>query len=679
MTINCYSTESLSLFRSGATRACVCLILFLNTAAGVGEVRASKLEGKLELGDAKPSWRVSGVRVTLYEAGNSKPIKLGHDRTDRNGRFSIRFSKGKSKGVFFVAADFDSQVRFVTVLGSKLPNKTTINELTTVASSYSMAQFYRSGRISGDRFRLQLAAGMNDNIVRQKSGKSSPVLRNSPNADETDSLRMTRSLANILNRCATGRVSVTRSLLRATRDDKTGKPKNTAEALANLARNPGKDPSKIYQLARFGKPYRPALKTAPEAWTVTVKVNNSGNDSILIGGPGNVAFDSRGYAWIANNVTQGTPDSSRYIMVLQPNGKPSDGTNGTPKSPVSGGGILGAGWGVSVDAQDRVWIGNFGWGNKPGDQPTAAPPGNGSVSLLYSDGSAISPADGYYADTLKVQAIEPDALGNIWMASFGNDSVVVFPKGDHLLSQGFPQYAGSAPFGVGPTPDGSAWVTNSGGLGGGTQSSVARFELNAMGVLERPFFRPVGNTLKVIASDSMGNGWLASQGDSMVYAFPARATGADSPLGAYTGGGIDGPWGIAVDGEDNIWVSNFGPLDLNSNFTEGRISKLCGANPDAWPQGMTRGDPISPPTGYRARSAGSQVLLADGNPLYGPGADPSYAPMMRQTSLQIDAAGNVWTINNWKPYFNSDFNPLTGNPGGDGIIIFVGLAPPPLN
>jgi hypothetical protein len=42
--------------------------------------------------------------------------------------------------------------------------------------------------------------------------------------------------------------------------------------------------------------------------------------------------------------------------------------------------------------------------------------------------------------------------------------------------------------------------------------------------------------------------------------------------------------------------------------------------------------------------------------------------------VQIDAAGNVWTINNWKPRFDVD---VLSNPGGDGIVIFVGLATPP--
>jgi hypothetical protein len=49
--------------------------------------------------------------------------------------------------------------------------------------------------------------------------------------------------------------------------------------------------------------------------------------------------------------------------------------------------------------------------------------------------------------------------------------------------------------------------------------------------------------------------------------------------------------------------------------------------------------------------------------------------MMRSTDVNIDQAGNLWLINNWKPDFYIDT--IGMNPGGDGIIIFVGLAPPP--
>ena len=65
-----------------------------------------------------------------------------------------------------------------------------------------------------------------------------------------------------------------------------------------------------------------------------------------------------------------------------------------------------------------------------------------------------------------------------------------------------------------------------------------------------------------------------------------------------------------------------------------------------------------------------------GDPLYGPPpAPPCFIPIMRSTEVNIDQAGNLWLVNNWKPDFEIDT--LGRNPGGDGIIIFVGLAPPP--
>ena len=48
--------------------------------------------------------------------------------------------------------------------------------------------------------------------------------------------------------------------------------------------------------------------------------------------------------------------------------------------------------------------------------------------------------------------------------------------------------------------------------------------------------------------------------------------------------------------------------------------------------------------------------------------------MMRQTAVVIDQAGNIWSINKWKPDVVIDFGV---NPGGDGIVIFVGLVAPP--
>jgi hypothetical protein len=232
----------------------------------------------------------------------------------------------------------------------------------------------------------------------------------------------------------------------------------------------------------------------------------------------------------------------------------------------------------------------------------------------------------------------------------------------------FHQYDHAGPFDVAIAPDGTAWVSNTGGLPfGHFPRSVGRYRL-VNGVLEQQFllFLPEAHELRGLSVDSHGHAWVAAQGDSKVYAI--RPDGTE--LGHFGGGGMDGPWDTAIDGEDNVWVANFGPLESPLPFP-GRLTKLWGVNA---PPGRNVGDPISPPTGYTLPSAGSEVLLHNGDPLYGPGAPPSYIPMMRQTSVVIDQAGNIWSINNWKPDFDID---VASNPGGDGIIIFVGLAAPP--
>jgi hypothetical protein len=287
---------------------------------------------------------------------------------------------------------------------------------------------------------------------------------------------------------------------------------------------------------------------------------------------------------------------------------------------------------------------------------------------------AISGPNGYQGGPVRVQGMAADAEGNIWIASYGTDSVYVFLGGDPNQAVFHQEYPGSQPFGMVIAADGTAWVTNSGGIDGADPRSVAKFAL-VNGALQRQFLRFLGQALKGLALDSQGNGWITSQGNSTIYGLRPDGT----RIGQFTGGGIDGRWGIAVDGEDNLWVANFGPLQPGSNFTDGRLSELCGINRAACPPGKKLGDPISPPTGYTVPSAGQQVLLHNGDPLYGlppaPGG-PSFAPMMRLTNVVIDQAGNIWALNNWKPDFDID---LCCNPGGDGVVIFVGLAAPPIS
>src|SRR5204863_5589781 len=153
------------------------------------------------------------------------------------------------------------------------------------------------------------------------------------------------------------------------------------------------------------------------------------------------------------------------------------------------------------------------------------------------------------------------------------DSVYVFLGGDPNHSVFYQQYSGSQPFGIVLAADGTAWVTNGGGLAGQDPRSVAKYAL-VNGTLHQEFLHFLGQALKGLALDSQGNAWVTSQGNSTIYALRPDGT----QLGKFIGGGINGPWGIAVDGQDNLWVANFGPLQPGSNFTSGRISELCVIN-----------------------------------------------------------------------------------------------------
>ena len=95
---------------------------------------------------------------------------------------------------------------------------------------------------------------------------------------------------------------------------------------------------------------------------------------------------------------------------------------------------------------------------------------------------------------------------------------------------------------------------------------------------------------------------------------------------------------MPIDGDDNVWVSN---------FAEQRISQFCGVKTWKCPPGSETGDPISPDgTGY----------FFDG--------------LVRVTAVEVDPSGNVWATNNWK------LIPVQTNPGGYEVVVFVGAAEP---
>jgi hypothetical protein len=610
--------------------------------------------------------KTANASITLYDAGSGQPVKVLETIADADGAFAVAYTPSASQQHFFyVSTLLSDEIILTAILGATIPAAFVINELTTVAAAYAAAQFITAGiAIEGSPFALSVVAAMNSNLVDVQTGTPSAVMTHSPNGDETNACRSLLSLANVVVSWVNDPKAFAAIVAKLGTLPDGAKPKTTIEVLANIAKNPAKAVGAIYAQSKVSPVYGPALERQPDAWTIVVKVNDSGDDANMFGGPGNVAFDSQGRAWIANNVQQGSGISTAYSIVLDMSGRPATDTAGNRLSPITGGGLLGPGFGIAVDSRDRAWFGDFGWGGEE-YWPT------GSVSMFDVTMRPVSPSpDGYTAGGVRrVQGTVVDDEDNVWFACYGtgagDGSVVVYldpdPERSPIRYASYPAGPTATPFDVAMAADGSAWATNS----NPESSGIVHLRLNGTETLDASPQIDIGRTTKGIDIDSSGNIWVASGGDDHVYLFDSGGT----LLGGFQGGGIDGPWGITLDGDDNLWVANFGPLEPGSNF-HGRLTQLAGVNAT----GHRLGDGLTPQTGYTLPSAGAPVTLHNGDPPYGPGKPPCHIPMMRTTGVNIDAAGNVWTCNNWKPDFDNDT--IGGNPGGDGMLIWVGLAKP---
>src|SRR5258706_9483144 len=377
---------------------------------------------------------ISGAQVSLLEATGGESNLIGTTITDASGSFAIETVRTRSDTIFFLRVDAGGGILLMAILGPEIPDAATVNELTTVSAVYCAAQFVNGVQIAGDAAGLRVAAAMNTNIVTIDTGASSPALTGSPNADETNALRSTRSLANLLATSVRDPGPTwTNQLFTLTTPPGGPRPGNTISAMHNIARYPANEVAALYSLSQAALLYQPPLERQPDAWTLAVKVNDSGDDAHLFGGPANLVFDRYGRAWITNNVVQGTPDSTQWSMVLGPEGRPAVDDQGNRISPITGGGLIGAGFGVTIDSEERVWIGNFGWGD--------IYPDAGGVSTFDLNGRALSPVEGYTVESYRVQGTAVDRARNVWLASYGSSRLVVFPRGDTsfpIWDQGVP-------------------------------------------------------------------------------------------------------------------------------------------------------------------------------------------------------------------------------------------------
>ncbi len=161
-----------------------------------------------------------------------------------------------------------------------------------------------------------------------------------------------------------------------------------------------------------------------------------------------MAVDKDGNVWITNNYEYSKSPftcaiGGRQLIKLTPNGLDA------PGAPYTGGGLYGAGFGITLDPRGNVWVGNFGFeGTDNGISCNPNPPQT-NVSAFSSNGTALSPPSGFTQGNIsKPQGTVSDQQGNIWIANCGNDSVAKYPGGNPAQAVNFHDVGLLRPFGM---------------------------------------------------------------------------------------------------------------------------------------------------------------------------------------------------------------------------------------
>ena len=677
----------------GRTRRLAALALAGFSLLPFAAVEAAVSVNGQVLGGGAP---IANSTVTLWAASAGAPAQLGQARSGMDGRFNIsgRGTIAKEASLYLVAKGGTSAankvggdnpaIALMAAVGSSPPTKVTINEFTTIASVFTHNQFIDGTAIKGTPLALRIAAGNVPNFVDLGTGGWGATIQDSLNSSQTTTMANFATLATILAGCTTRVSEDACAKLFAAATPPTGTaPIDTLTATEAIARNPANHADKVFALldafypVPSGKkmratPYLPYLTFAPSAWVFPLKFAGGG-----VSGGGKLMIDSQGNAWVGNNFIVGGQSQAILwngnLSKFAPNGKPlSPMTTG-----FTGGGLAGVGFGLAIDAQDNAWVSGYASQN---------------ITKFDNSGKPLSPPAGWTINGQlgEMQGIIVTRTGDIWAVDQGKSQIVHLPQGDPSKARVYCQNASKdplknpcglfAPFHLAIDLQDRIWVSNSIG------SSIIRFPAADPGKVEK--FEG-GFSGSGMAIDSQGNVWrtdrfgssengrlklvelmasYALRGEvpataSLVHNLSAqkpgfwdggsvtvlRPDGSKAPFSPVFGKGLGGPWAVAVDGNDNIWVSNF------TSAVAGTLVQLCGVRTETCPPGMKTGDAISPPGGYVG--GGMQQLVDVG----------------------VGPAGDVWLTNNWEidaAGLGQAPEALSTRGAGQGVVVFFGAAKP---
>jgi hypothetical protein len=645
---------------------------------------ADSVEGRV-LGAGAP---IAKSVVILWSTSDDAPRQLAQAQTDDDGRFTLSFEAlNHGAGILYIVAKGgepksrveggdDSAIALLSVIGSNPPSHVTVNEFTTLGSVWTNAQFLEADALKGPALGLGIAAGNVPSFVDLQTGGWGSVIQDPLNSGQTPTMANFATLADLLSGCVTRATSDACRKLFAAATPPTGvAPTDTLTAAESIARYSWYKPDRLFALLNEfypvpqGKnlrpvPYMPYLNFAPSAWVLPLKFDGGGYRA-----GGKAMFDSKGNLWVGDNFTIGWQAQDAFwegnATEFDPNGKPlSPITTG-----FAGGGMEGGTFGCAVDANDNAWLSSYG---------------SKAIAVFDKNGKPLTAPEGitFNGRLGLMQGIIATPSGDVWALGISKRQLVQFPNGDWHRGRivcegdsGEPCKSFHAPFHLAIDQRNQIWVAN-------TSDNVTRFPAADPSKAENFKTGIINSGLNI---DSQGNVWvtnrfghgllgmahvidmgahlklkgLESAVDYMVRTMSQqkgrdgsvtllKPDGTQYPGSPFVGDGLPGPWAATVDGNDNVWISNFA-------MPSSPITELCGVRTENCPPGFKTGQQISPPGGY----VGGGLQM--------------------QTDLAISPSGDVWVMNNWQDIdscYKNASEALSTRCGGQGVVIFFGMAKP---
>jgi len=539
---------------------------------------------------------VSGATIQLYAAGSSGTgagainlLAQNVVTTNSSGVFNITgdyacpsattqvylVARGGNPGL--VAGTTNPALLLMAALGScgSLTSSTSIeiNEVTTVASDWALAQFMSAGAVVGSTSTnatgLGNAFAVASNLVDTGTGLGPGSTLPTGAVTETAKLF---TLANILAPCVNSDGGSACTPLFAAATTSQGIPTNTLDAALNIVQHPASNVLAVFSAGAPQGPFQPALAAQPNDWTMSITYGGCSPACGGLNSPSSLAIDSGGNVVVANY-------SGGVVSKFSPTGVPAAAA-GIP------GEGLNESYGIAIDGSDNVWVAN--------DQSVTGANNHraGSVSEFSSTGAELS-GYGYTSGGIYFPlAIATDSTGAIWVADYGSSAATLLEDDGSAVSGSAGFGASALPFTSAVAVDAShnAWFAVERGVAAVTTAgAVTNYSCCS---------DPAG-----LAVDQSGNVWVADYSASAVVELISAGTVAHRTTVV---GGNAGPQGIAVDGAGSVWAADY----RGNSLVDLSGSTAAVVSP---PQGFGLDAPLNEPYGLAVDASGNLWLSNSGN------------------------------------------------------------------